>query len=674
MSKPRLTPPASALPLPVNPATTRLPTLPLYALAVVLGAAVLAHAVWLPWPLLILLCALIASKALWQWRFARALPWWIRVPGFLLAVAAAIASTGSPLSRDGGVALLLALAALKYQETQTLRDGRMLIAALLFISMTTFLFDQNLMVSVYTIGVAVSTFSALTLLRRHDDGSGLTNLRSTLLQAARGSGRLALAALPLAIIVFLFFPRLGQPLWGAPWNSTQGKTGIGDEMRPGMISKLWPDDTPAFRVSFDGPIPVPRDLYWRGPVLLNFDGQAWRRSQFERLGDGYPLTFDADSVHSYEVLMEATDQHWLFPLDHPITAPPGARVLSDGQMLTHRNIVTPRRVRLRSSTHSQLEATPLRGSLSAARRLPPNSNPQALALARRWRAEGRDDAAVMAAALALFHASFGYSLEPPPLTPERSVDEFLFETQSGYCEHFASAFAFLMRAAGIPARVVTGYLGGIYNGSGNYWTVRNSDAHAWTEVWLPDRGWVRVDPTSAVAPERISRGSNESALPQASRWYSAGWAAVWRDRFDVVSRWWRQQVVDFDALRQRQLLTPFGIKNAEINQLLIALGIGSLAAVLFGVWWSLRSKQRPANDPLLAAWHRFDQRLRKRGLGRQSNEDPLLFTQRAARALPRDAARILELGKTFTRYRYANVGNREQIKALVRGLRQFRPQ
>jgi len=661
------------LPLPVNPATTRLSALPLYAIGAVLSAALLAHAVWLPWPLLIFLYALIGNKVLWQWRFARALPWWLRVPSFVLAVTAAVASTGSPLSRDGGVALLLALAALKYQETQTLRDGRLLIAALLFISMTTFLFDQNLLVSIYTVTVTVAAFAAMTLLRRHDDVSGLTELRSTLLGAVRGSGRLALAALPLAVVVFLFFPRLGQPLWGAPWNSSQGKTGIGDELRPGMISKLWADDTPAFRVSFDGPIPPPRELYWRGPVLLSFDGQSWRRSPFERLADGYPLTFDDDRVQRYDVLMEATDQHWLFPLDLPIAAPRGARLLSDGQMMTLRNIVAPRRVQLRSASHGQLETTPLRGSLSAARRLPPGNNPQALALAQRWRAEGRDDAAVMAAALALFHASFGYSLEPPPLTPERSVDEFLFETQSGYCEHFASAFAFLMRAADIPARVVTGYLGGIYNGSGNYWTVRNSDAHAWTEVWLPGRGWVRVDPTSAVAPERIDRGNNERALPQAGRWYNAGWAAIWRDRFDVVSRWWRQRVVDFDALRQQQLLTPFGIANAAINQLLIALCIGSLAAVLFGAWWSLRGRQRHANDPLLAAWHGFGQRLQKRGCGRNPNEDPLHFCQRAARALPRDAARILELGKTFTRYRYASAASRDQIQSLVRGLRQFRP-
>lgn len=667
------TPAARHVSEPGRPDQAPFNVLGLNALILLLVAVLISNAGWLPLPLLAGLAALLGLKWLWQRYLRRPIPAWIRLPVFVLTLILVVFSSGSPLSRDGGVALLIALAVLKLLESNSIRDARILVAALLFLCMTTFLFDQSMGITVLVGLSTVLAFAVLALLDPLAPASNVAQGWRGLWLAGRHSGRIALAALPLATVVFLFFPRLAEPLWGAPWTSNQGKTGISDVLRPGMLSRLWPDDSPSFRVSFDGAIPAPRDLYWRGPVLLRFDGLAWRRADWERIGTPYPLEYRQDQVFGYEVLLEPTDQRWLFPLDLPIDGPDDAFLRFDGQLISRRPVIAPKRYRLRSATRATLEATLLPGHRDAATWLPRDSNPRTRALVHGWRERGMDDAALIAAALDMFHQSFGYSLEPPPLAPERSIDEFLFETQSGYCEHFASAFAFMMRAADIPARVVTGYLGGVLNRSGNYWTVRHSDAHAWTEIWQPGRGWIRVDPTSAVAPERIDRGNNEGAIPAANRWYSDGWAARWHDRFDVVARWWRSRVVDFGALQQRSLLAPFGIPDSDLRELMIALIVSAGLALALGLWWSMRDFQRGRGQPLLAAWQRFGQRLERAGVKRELHEDPLVFARRAALALPRDASRIRQLAQAFARSRYARTFADQAERELIDDLRRFRP-
>ncbi len=650
-------------------------SLQLRALAVVLFAAITAHAGWLPWTLLGYLIAIIALRLAWQRYSARVPAQWIRLPLFVLTLALVYSNVGSPVSRDGGVALLIALATLKLVETDSVRDGRMLIAALFFLSMTAFLFSQSALLTLWVAAVAVAAFACLTLLRKYPDARLLAGAaRSEVLAAARSTARTAAAALPLVVVAFVFFPRLGQPLWGAPWDPSQGRTGIGDEMRPGMLSKLWQDDTPVFRVSFDGETPAARDLYWRGPVLDRFDGQAWTRGDaFDRF-DRIDFRYEPSSVVSYEVLLEATERVWYFPLDLPLRAAAKSRLLMDGQMVTFRPIIAPRNVRMQSATRFSFDANARPAEMAFALRLPAASNPRARALAGGWREQGMNDAQIIDAALTLFNQSFSYTLEPPPLAPDRSVDEFLFDTRIGYCEHFSSAFTFLMRAAGVPARVVTGYLGGYRNASGNYLVVRNSDAHAWSEVWIAGRGWIRVDPTSAVAPERIDRGSIYDALPEAALWYQNSWLTPFMDRFDVVSRWWRQRVVDFDAQRQRNLLGSFGVEDTELKDLVLLLIISGSAALAFGIWWSLRGLGGHSRDPLLVAWRHFGRQLERRGIARGHHEGPIDYSRRAARQLPSAAGEILQLGRDFAQLRYnpEHAADEEAQRALIRRLRRFR--
>ncbi|MDZ4812305.1 MAG: DUF3488 and transglutaminase-like domain-containing protein [Pseudomonadota bacterium] len=645
------------------------------ALALLLGASLLAHAGWMSITLTLYLAALIALRVWWHVAMARAVPMPIRVPLLILTFTLLFITSGTPVGRDGGVAMLLSLAVLKLVETRVVRDGRMLVAAVFFVAMTEFLFSQGMLITVYLGLVAVGAFASLTLLRKYPDSAQSTQLLGARLHAALTAvGRMALAALPLAAAAFLFFPRLGEPLWGAPWRGSEGRTGISDEMRPGMFSKLWTDDTPVFRVTFDGRVPQTRDLYWRGPVLWNFDKGTWSLGRWIGRGDILPIRYRVESVVRYEVLLEATEMNWYFPLDLPLRPAPDSQLMVDGQMVTSKPIIAPKRLNLESATEFAFEETPIRGHRWAALRLPPGSNPRAIALAQQWRAEGKSDSEIIEAALKMFNANFTYTLEPPPLAPERSVDDFLFETRMGYCEHFSSSFAFLMRAAGIPARVVTGYQGGYWNRSGSYLVVRNSDAHAWTEVWLQGRGWVRTDPTSAVAPERIIRGSNADALPAAMRWYHNNWAASWLDRVDHVTRWWRRRIVDFDALRQEKLLVPFGVVQTQWQHLVMALAAAGGIALAIGVWWSMRGMQLRARDPLLKAWKQFANRLARAGVIRAVDEGPISFSQRAARQLPHIAANILKLGEEFAGLRYdpARAPDRPAREALIGNLRRFR--
>ena len=232
-----------------------------------------------------------------------------------------------------------------------------------------------------------------------------------------------------------------------------------------------------------------------------------------------------------------------------------------------------------------------------------------------------------------------------------------------------------MRAAGIPARVVTGYQGGMYNSAGGYWIVRNSDAHAWAEVWLTGRGWVRVDPTAAVAPERIDRGSLAAAMPEAARWYSDGWGLEWRNRLDLVARYWRQAVIEFDAVRQRNLLQQVGLEDLGWQALGGGLLVFGAITLTFGAWLSLRGMAQRTRDPLLVAYRRFNARLARAGVVRAAGEGPVAFGERAASALPRAASAILELTRRFAEQRYGeSAGNLDDShrRRLAQELRTFR--
>ncbi|HEY5791079.1 MAG TPA: DUF3488 and transglutaminase-like domain-containing protein, partial [Gammaproteobacteria bacterium] len=426
---------------------------------------------------------------------------WLRgllaVGGFALV----LATYGTVAGRDPGIALLATMVALKLLETETPRDLYLVVFLGYFLVIANLLYSQSIPMALYLLLSVVALTATLIAANR---GPGHGELRADLRLAAV----LLLQALPVMLVLFVLFPRIDEPLWHMPREQRGAISGISDEMEPGSISRLVESEELAFRVSFDGPVPPPAQRYWRGPVLWFTDGRRWRAGTPpapEELG----YTGLGDAV-GYAVTLEPHGQRWLFALDLPAEIPANASLTTDYQVLAQRPVDTQRLYRARSYPE-YVTGPPSAAELRAGLQRPYRTSARVQALAQGWRDAAADDAAVVELALQHFREQpFVYTLSPP-LLPGDPIDGFLFETRRGFCEHYAAAFTVLMRVAGIPARVVTGYQGGELNPLGGHLAVRQSDAHAWSEVWLPGRGWSRVDPTAAVAPERVERGIDAGA-------------------------------------------------------------------------------------------------------------------------------------------------------------------
>jgi transglutaminase-like putative cysteine protease len=619
------------------------------------------HAPRAPWWLLLLTACLFA------WRYYCAVnrsP--LPVRWLVIAIAAA-AMAGVWLEyrtlfgRQPGIVLLALFAGLKLLETRTHRDAA--VAAFLgyFLIITNFLYTQTIptamlmFVALFAITVTLIGFSA-------PQRAPSANARTAALVLAH--------AAPAALVLFLLFPRVQGPLWGLPQDAYTGMTGLSETMSPGNLSSLAQSDAIAFRAEFQSELPPPSLRYWRGPVLWDFDGRTWR------IGSGYLIDFEPPrggrATYRYEVVLEPHNRPWLFALETAASLPERARMRFDGQIVS----LSPVRSRLRYAATSVVspdsgdeEPSVLRRAL----RLPAEFNPRSRALAEGWRAGGASDDAVLIRAIEhLKSGGYTYTLDPPILG-QHSVDEFLFESKLGFCEHFASAFAFLMRAAGLPARVVTGYQGGELNPIDRVFTVRQSEAHAWTEVYFAGRGWVRVDPTGAAVPGRIEAGlarsvpSSES-LPLMMQ-PRLEWLRGARYQWEALAHKWNLFVLGYSPERQRDLMSVIGMRDADWRQLTAALFsvLGMLTLLLLA--WSLRRLARP--DPVQKAWSAFCGKLAARGVARAPHEGPRDYAARAARSLPDAAWQILRIGALYIRLRYGR-GDNPGIEKLRRRVRELR--
>lgn len=567
------------------------------------------------------------------------------------------------IGRDSGSALLLAMLLAKPMELTRLRDARALVGFALFALFAALLLDQGPLTLVLAIPGAGLAFAACMRLADAEVGlarDGLDFKRVLVLL-----GLFALAT-PLALASFWLFPRLGTPLWGLP-NTTQAKIGIADAMAPGDWLDVLTDDTPAFRVHFDGPPPEQESLYWRGLVMWDFDGRAWRQARWpDNFTPATATTTGRPIV--YRIDLEPSGKRYLFALDLPQTTPDGAHMAQDRSLSFDQPIDALRSYAMTSSTPRRFEPELDAQVRAAALQLPPGYDPRTRALARRWRAQGDDDAAIVRRALAMYHAGFSYSLAAPLLGRD-SVDEFLFDTRIGFCEHFSSSFTFLMRAAGIPARVVTGYVGGYWNHVGKFLLVRQSDAHAWSEVWLQGRGWVRVDPTAAVDPSRVFRHA-------ANAREGGGEGGVGIARLFDVGDWlrygWNQFVLGFDAARQLSLAHALGFADADMRTLaMLFTAVAGAILLAVGLWqWRERG---PRPDPLDAAWAAFVRRLARAGYAKPRHEPALRWARRIAPSLPEQGARLRSLSERFASARYApGDADATARRTLIAELRSFR--
>ncbi|WP_414486807.1 DUF3488 and DUF4129 domain-containing transglutaminase family protein [Stenotrophomonas maltophilia] len=562
--------------------------------------------------------------------------------------------------RDTGCALLAAMLAIKSSELRSRRDARSLLGFALFSPFAAFLLDQGPLTTVLAALAGISALLALQRLAGDEGHAAQLPLRGQL----RGVGRLLAIGLPLALACFWLFPRLATPLWGVPERAV-GTPGLSDSMEPGQWLDLMADDTPALRVQFFGTVPEPMQRYWRGPVLTAFDGRRWTR---DRASERRPAAVVEAGTQGwdYQIDYEPTDRRQLVALDLPSRAPAGSTLDADMSLSSERSLASLSRWRLHSAPPQRFDSTLSPYLRRAALQLPSGFNPRTATLAQQWRQQaGSDDEAIVRRALQWITTDFSYTLDTPAAGRD-PIDEFLFGYKAGFCEHFSSAFVVLMRNAGVPARVVTGFAGGTYNRLGDYWIVRRMDAHAWAEVWLPQRGWVRVDPTAAVAPERIldtldDRLQAGTDTPLQQRWQQLGQMGDW------LRRGWNDLVLSFDARRQQQLLTPFGLDDLGPTQLVAGFVVATMLALAWMAWLLARGERE--RDPLLRAWHRLGRRYARPGLAREPHETAQDWAQRVHRQRPDPA--LLALSQRFADARYA--GTCTDLASLLRDLRRHRP-
>ena len=640
----------------------------LAGLVIALALVVTPHALRAPWWLTLLTVLLYAWRCL-ALRHPAILPSrWALLAIALAAMAGVWMEYRALFGRTPGIVLLVLFSGLKLLEMRSQRDGTAVVFLAWFLVITNFLYSQSIPTA-----LAMCAALALTTASLVGFSAPRRELRANLATA----GLLLAQAVPAALILFALFPRVQGPLWGLPQDAYTAMSGLSDTMSPGNLSQLTLSDAVAFRIEFEGEIPPRRALYWRGPVLWDFDGRTWRVGApgFAQAPPRRPEPGVDAGRYAYSVTLEPHNRNWLFAIETAALVPERARLLDDGQIVS----LAPIRTRMRYDMVSYTELPPDPSieawQIRRALRLPAGFNPKAVALAQTWRRESPGDAAVLQRAAEFFRRSqLVYTLEPP-LLGQDSVDEFLFETKAGFCEHFSSALVFLLRAAGVPARVVTGYQGGDLNPVDGKVTVRQSDAHAWAEVYLVDRGWVRVDPTALSAPGRLEAGLARSVptaqeLPFLMR-PELQWLRSMRNQWEALTHQWNVWVLGYNPERQRELMSLFGLGDVDWRGLAAALMtvLGVLVVALMA--WSLRKHGQ--SDPVHRTWLAFCRKLGRHGVARSPYEGPREFSERAAARLPAAAEAIRRIAALYMSLRYGDDARAEKVAELRRRVRAFRP-
>jgi len=636
---------------------------------VALAVAVAAHFTSLPaW-----ITLLLVATGAWRWTAHRRgwplPPRWLRATIAVAATVAVFASYRTLNGVEAGTSFLVLMAGVKLLETRNSRDLTVVVFICYFLLYAALLRDQQLRQLPWLLaGVLVATGA---LMRVHAGTTG-----DSLREVLRRTAVLMLQAAPLALALFLLFPRLPGPFWGIAAGDS-ARTGLSDEMTPGDISDLSVSGDPAFRVRFLGPVPPPAQRYWRGPVLHEFDGRSWRRTR----GQAFPQqqVVAAGEPVEYQVTLEPHDRNWILALDLATQWPEREAYRAfDFQLLAPRPLTELTTYRLSSHTQYRAGLTLPESVRRKGLQLPEEGNPRSKALGRELAARhSRDPQAIADAMLRSFREQpFVYTLDPPKLA-DNAVDEFLFDTRRGFCEHYASAFTLVMRAAGVPARVVLGYQGGELNPIGGYMLVRQSDAHAWSEIWIDERGWVRMDPTAAVAPERIERGligsvgANEP-VPGRLRQDSEVWFQV-SLAWDAANDFWNERIVRFNAAGQMQLLERMGVDDPDWRALGLAMA-ASLAAffVALSVYLAWKSREPPKDWP--ARLHAVvARRLRRRGVEHDPAESPVAYLDRAAGACPDIATEIVAIREVYAALRYGPLPTETDLRRLKYLVNRLRP-
>ena len=604
--------------------------------------------------------------------------------GFLLGLVGLWLTYNTAFGLDMGVAFLVLCLISKLWELYKRRDAYVVLNLSLFVLASLFLMDQGIVTTVEVIIGAIIVLLAFIAL--NDDGN------------TRGDGRLrtlgvlGIGALPLLVVLFLFFPRL-PPLWSVQLSGQQATTGVSDSMAPGDFANLGQSTELAFRVEFADKRPPQQQLYWRGLVFSEFDGVTWRPSSQQREWRPAPqmpnwianaLATVPDEVkitpNRYQIILEPTQQNWLFGLDYPFAQQQDISITSNFTLRKDQPVTQQLRYDVLQFAPMHIDPVLSDESRRLNLALPSSGNPQARALAKQLFAQSDSDPVRYMQAIERWinQTNFRYTLSPPRLNTNR-IDEFLFDTKAGFCEHYSSSFTFMLRAAGIPARVVAGYQGGEPSRGGNVWEVRQMDAHAWTEVWLEGQGWVRVDPTAFVAPERVEQGMDALTQARGAAMFGDGAGAqisyqqyqmlqTLRRLSDQASYYWQKDVVGYDQDKQADsLLKWFNIRSImqQITWLAVS-AISVMAILVFVIWQRRRKRWHPADLPLA----QLSKRIAKadKSLARDDSEGQLAWLARLASAIDDDS------GQNSSKHSKANKltarGDSKVVQAKIEQIQQ----
>ncbi len=587
---------------------------------------------------------------------------WILLPLALLLGFIVMKNFGMAFGRDASSSLLIILMGLKLLESRNQRDVQAVIYMCFFVLITPFLFDQRIELALYGLLVFFALLFALIINNSQSDS--LKNIA-----LLRICGSVLLQAIPLMLVFFLLFPRMIGPLWSMP-DEQSAVSGLSDQINPGSVSNLALSAETAFRVRFRSSAPTQKELYWRGPVFWETNGQRWvlrppRKASFQRAINWPKKTSD----YQYTLMMEPHKQFWLYALDSPSSAPDKVRLSADRQLLLAAKLSRNLSFELRSSISNRLtqlnEEDRQRGL-----KIPENTNPKVLALAEKWRSISAKPRHIVRQALQYYNREFYYTLTPPSLGSD-PIAEFLFETKRGFCGHFATSFATLMRAAGIPARLIGGYQGGVYNQLGDFYTIRQADAHVWVEVWLDEEGWVRVDPTAAIAPNRIEHSIDASlqrlngeinfilSPPDGIR----RWAQQLNWVLHSVDYYWQNAVLAYGPEKQHEFLAGFGIIDWRDMITWLSILSATLIGLSMAVFFIL---QRPSIDPVQQSYLKLCKKLAKKSSRRFSYETSSDYFSRIQPYYPEKKPQLKTLNRLYLASRYGSTAAAEFIEAVAK--------
>ncbi|MDM8536092.1 DUF3488 and transglutaminase-like domain-containing protein [Desulfobacterales bacterium HSG17] len=618
---------------------------------------------------------------LWTFAFAGLKRGWNR-PGRVILTLLTLGSFTAllitfrrSLGSDTYLAVLSVMAALKPLEIKSHRDrivtiflGYFVIIANLFYSE-----DDSLLIIIYMVTSVLAVTAALIHIN-HPQG--------TLKSKFRMAGIFILQAIPVMLILFFLFPRIQGNIWGFA-SRFSGVSGFSDRMSPGSVSGLVENNAIAFRVRFEKNVPPPSSLYWRGIVFMIFDGKNWRRAS---LKPEMNALLKKEALVNYAITLEPHKKKWLFALDMPGSVPQTTELLNDHTLYSKQRIKNRIVYQLTSFLDYNTGAIAPWGKIAL--QMPSSGNPKARELAAQWRKRANSPEEIAAMAMDYFADNDFYYTLQPPLLGRDPIDDFLFNSRQGYCEHYASAFTFLMRAAKIPARVVGGYLGGEQNPYGDYMIVRQSDAHAWSEIWIKSRGWVRMDPTLAVSPERVERGvrqalsaedlsrlgsfTNLGALTDMLRSVQFGW--------DAVNAYWTLWFVSYEFENQQELFFRLGIApgswTAALKAILLAMVLIAFFITLF--IFALYSSSEDKKDPVKKVYDNFCKKMTKAGIPREPDQGPVTFAETIIELRQDLKVQVSEITDIYIHLRYGQgqldlERSSEDLERLILLVKQFDP-